>query len=147
MKLSSRVKYGLCAMVELALRYPEGRVLLREVARRQAIPEKYLEQLIRPLRQAGLVRSIRGTRGGYLLARPPAEIRLHEIIEALEGPLRQVNLPEEDEAPPPPSLRVVVEVWEQVGTAVYETLHNLTLTQLCARQQTLETEDTLMYHI
>jgi Rrf2 family protein len=134
-------------MIELGLRYREGRVLLREVARRQAIPEKYLEQLIRPLRRAKLVRSIRGAHGGYLLARPPEEIRLSEILEALEGPLRQVDLAEESAASQSASVRAVVQVWEQLGTVMYEALQNVTLAQLCDRQRTLEAEGSLMYHI
>lgn len=91
MKLTTRGRYGARLMVDLAGYYAEGPVPLAEIARRQNISAKYLEQLIIPLKAAGLVRSIRGARGGYQLARKPEEINLGEIIEVLEGDLALVD--------------------------------------------------------
>ena len=84
MRLSTKGRYGTRALLELALRQGEGPVPLRDIAQRQQISLPYLQHLITPLIAAGIVRSIRGARGGVLLARPPEEIRLSEIIQLLE---------------------------------------------------------------
>src|SRR4030065_2254437 len=87
MKISTKIRYGTRAMLELASRYGEGPIELREIAKRENISPKYLEQVIIPLRTAGLVKSVRGSKGGYSLAKPPSEILLKDVIEVLEGPL------------------------------------------------------------
>ncbi len=86
LRLSTRTCYALRAMLELSLHH-EGRVLLRGIADSRDLPLKYLEQLAMPLRRAGLVEAQRGSAGGYVLARPPEEISLLEIVEAVEGAL------------------------------------------------------------
>ncbi|MFH0847234.1 MAG: Rrf2 family transcriptional regulator [Chloroflexota bacterium] len=85
MKVSTRGRYALRAMVDIALNYREEPVVLSDVARRQEISEQYLEHLARPLRVAGLVRSVRGARGGFVLARSPSTIKVSDIIRAVEG--------------------------------------------------------------
>src|SRR4030065_2738604 len=87
MKLSSKIRYGSRAMVELASHYGEGAIELKEIAKKENISPKYLEQVIIPLRTAGLVKSVRGSKGGYSLARSPSEICLFDVVEILEGPL------------------------------------------------------------
>ncbi|TEU01371.1 MAG: Rrf2 family transcriptional regulator, partial [Dehalococcoidia bacterium] len=87
MKISTRARYGTRAMLDVALHYTEGRVHLKDIARRQQVSKKYLEHLISRLQTAGLLRSIRGTRAEISLARPPSEIRLSEIFQTLEGPI------------------------------------------------------------
>lgn len=87
MKLSTRGRYGLKAMFDLALYYGEGPISLTNIAERQAISVNYLEQLISPLRKAGLVESVRGAQGGYMLSRTPATITVGSILTILEGPL------------------------------------------------------------
>ncbi len=91
MKLSTRGRYGTRLMVDLAQRHADGPIPLAEIAKRQDLSAKYLEQLIILLKGAGLVRSTRGRRGGYTLARNPEEINLGEIIETLEGRLAIVD--------------------------------------------------------
>ena len=87
MNISTKGRYGLRAMLDLA-RHSHGRpVTLSAIAARQQISEGYLEQLMSPLKKAGLVKSIRGAQGGYTLARPPREIVTGDIFRALEGPL------------------------------------------------------------
>ena len=86
MRLSQRADYAAHAMVEIARAYGERPVHATEIARRQGIPEPYLEQLLLALRRAALVRSYRGPGGGYTLTRPPAAISLADIVAALEGP-------------------------------------------------------------
>ncbi len=85
MKLSTRARYGLKAMVDLAERYGGGMVSTSALAALQGISDAYLEQLIAALRRAGLVVSVRGAQGGYALSRPPAEINVGDVLRALEG--------------------------------------------------------------
>src|SRR5438093_7091522 len=81
-----RSDYGARALIYLAQRYGEGPVQSAEIAARQGLPEAYLEQLLTVLRRAGLIRSIRGPSGGHLLAHAPSEVRLGDVIAALDGP-------------------------------------------------------------
>lgn len=85
MKLSTRSRYGLKAMVDLALAYGEGCVSIASLAAQQGVSDAYLEQLIANLRKAGLVTSIRGAQGGYTLSRAPEDINVGEVLQVLEG--------------------------------------------------------------
>ena len=97
MKLSTRGRYGIHAMYDLAVHYGDGPQPLKLIAERQGIPEAYLEQLIAPLRREKLVISNRGAQGGYRLASPPAEMTVGQVLRALEGGLNLVDcLLEED---------------------------------------------------
>lgn len=87
MKLSSRTEYAVRAMAELAQMHGGGPISLREIAARQAIPEKYLEQLFRQLRKAELIEGVRGAQGGYSLVREPHEITVGDIMRAVDGPI------------------------------------------------------------
>ena len=85
LKLSTRGKYGFRAILELAINYGNGPIPLKNVSERLDISQKYLEQLVTSLKIAGLVKSVRGAHGGYVLAKHPSEIRLDEVIRILEG--------------------------------------------------------------
>ena len=86
MALSAKTRYGIVSLIELAAIYGRGGVLqVAEIAQRQGIPDRYLEQMLTSLRRARILRSIRGPRGGYQLARPPAEILVQEVVITLEG--------------------------------------------------------------
>lgn len=87
MRLSSRSEYGVRAMVELAASHGGGPVSIREVAEREGIPEKYLEQLFSKLRKAGLVKGSRGSGGGYMLTREPHTISVGDVMRAVDGPI------------------------------------------------------------
>ncbi len=87
MKLSTKARYGVLAMVELAFHYGQGPISIRQIAEKQSFSDSYMEQLFSALKRAGLVKSIRGAKGGYVLSRPPGEIVVGEIIRALEGPI------------------------------------------------------------
>ena len=92
MKISTKGRYGLMLLVDLAANEAVGRpVSLKAVAERHGLSDHYLEQLITPLRNAGLVRSIRGARGGYVLGEPKSEITVHKVLRTLEGPLALVD--------------------------------------------------------
>jgi Rrf2 family protein len=87
MRLTAKSEYGLLAMIELACRFGEGPASAREIAERRGIPPRFLEQLFVALRRAELVTAVRGARGGFVLARDPAQITTLDVVEALEGPL------------------------------------------------------------
>ncbi|MCY6959419.1 RrF2 family transcriptional regulator [Clostridium brassicae] len=87
MKLSTRGRYGVRAMVDLAIHYGEMPVSIKSIAERQGISESYLEQLFSPLRKAKLIKSIRGAQGGYVLNKQPKEITAADVMEVLEGPI------------------------------------------------------------
>lgn len=87
MKLSTKVRYGVKALFELAMHEGAGPVSLKLIADRQGLSEHYLEQLAAPMRKSGLINSIRGAQGGYVLSRPASQITVGEIIRALEGPV------------------------------------------------------------
>jgi Rrf2 family protein len=89
--ISNRCLYALQAMLELAVREGEGPVSIGEIAREQAIPSRFLEAILRQLKQAGLTESVRGKVGGYALARPAREITVGEVIRLIEGPLFSVS--------------------------------------------------------
>ena len=85
MKISTKGRYGLRMMTDLAVYYDQGLVPLKEIAARQEISEKYLEQIMMQLNRSGLVRSVRGAQGGYTLARPPREITVGMVLRVMEG--------------------------------------------------------------
>lgn len=87
MKLSTKGRYGVKAMFEVALHYGGEPVSIKTIAERQGISEYYLEQLFSPLRKAGYIKSIRGAQGGYILSKSPGEITVGEILNVLEGPI------------------------------------------------------------
>ena len=97
MKLSTRGRYGIHAMYELAANYGGSPVSIKSVAEKQNIPEAYLEQLIAILRKDELVVSIRGAQGGYRLSRPPEEITVGDVLRSLEGGLKLIDCLEEEE--------------------------------------------------
>lgn len=124
MKISTKGRYGLTIMIELAKRVGEGPVSLKIIANENNLSEHYLEQLVPPLRNAGLVRSVRGAYGGYLLAKDAKEITAGDIIRILEGPITLVE-GIEDEEPAKQAL------WMRVRDAVKDVLDTTTLDDLC----------------
>ncbi|QOR65644.1 Rrf2 family transcriptional regulator [Cytobacillus suaedae] len=125
MKISTKGRYGLTIMIELAKKYGEGPTSLKSIAQAHDLSEHYLEQLIAPLRNARLVKSIRGAYGGYILADEPAKITAGDIIRVLEGPISPVEVLEDEE----PAKR---ELWIRIRDAVKEVLDNTTLEDLAS---------------
>jgi Rrf2 family protein len=135
MKISTKGRYSVTALYALALRYGEGPVPLKSVAQGQGLSENYLEQLMVPLRRAGLVKSIRGAQGGYMLAREPKEITISEIITTVEGPIAVVDcLLAEAGAEDQPCERacacVTRGIWEKVCDSISGVLDSITLQTL-----------------
>jgi Rrf2 family protein len=135
MKLSTRGRYGVRAMLELAMNSGKGPVPLRDLASRQEISAKYLEQLLIPLKGAGLVKSIRGARGGYMLAHEPARISLYDIVRSLEGPLAPVECVEDATYCERVGGCTVHLVWGEMGKILVDYLTRLNLADLVAKQQ------------
>ncbi|WCK53596.1 Rrf2 family transcriptional regulator [Aneurinibacillus sp. Ricciae_BoGa-3] len=123
MKISTKGRYGLTIMMELAKRYGEGQVSLKSIAQKNGLSEHYLEQLIAPLRNHGLVKSIRGAYGGYILARTPEEITAGDVIRVLEGPISPVEFEEEED----PAKR---DLWLRIRDAISEVLDSTSLQDL-----------------
>lgn len=147
MKLSTKGRYGTRALLDLALHQNDGPILLRDIARRQQISLRYLEHLITPLVAAGMVRSIRGARGGVWLARPPEGIRLSEVIQLLEGstaPVECVNHPETCDRS---SFCVTRDVWRELKKATDEILSSTTVQDLVERQKRQESPGQVMYYL
>jgi len=96
MRLSARGQYGVRAVVELAGSYWRGPLPLRAIVHAQQVPPSYMEQILRTLRQAGLVVTVRGAHGGYRLARPPQEITVGQVVRAVDGPIAPVACASED---------------------------------------------------
>ena len=133
MKLSTRSRYGFRAIVELAAEYGDGPVQIKTMAKREDISIKYLEQLIAILKSSGLIRSLRGPKGGYLLAKPPNEIKLNEVFRVLEGPMLAVECLEHPEFCPRCTDCVTRDVWVEMQDAMLRVLESKTLQDLVDR--------------
>lgn len=135
MKLSTRGRYGVRAMLELALNTGKGPVPLRDLAARQEISAKYLEQLLIPLKGAGLVKSVRGARGGYLLSTDPGNISLYDIVRSLEGPLAPVECVQDANYCDRVGGCTVHMVWGDMGQLLVDFLSNISLAEMVKRQK------------
>ena len=147
MKLSTKIRYGARAMLELASHWGEGPIELHEIAKKENISIKYLEQVIIPLRTAGLVKSVRGSKGGYSLAKPPAEICLQDLVQILEGPINLVDClgdPKRCERSP---VCVTREIWNDVSEAIHRIFHAITLDDMLRRKKEKEGMVPPMYEI
>ncbi|HYM36770.1 MAG TPA: Rrf2 family transcriptional regulator [Nitrospiraceae bacterium] len=149
MKVSQKATYGIMAALDLALQNGAAPVQAKAIARRQAIPPRFLEQVLHGMKKAGIVDSLRGALGGYTLNKKPADISLAEIVEALDGPLssaargsaaRRLRSQFKPDA-------LLANVWKRLHQAELSVLGTVTLKELAERQHQLEQERTLMYHI
>jgi Rrf2 family protein len=144
-ELSCKTEYALLALLELAIRYNEGEPLqIRQIAAQQNIPDRYLEQLLATLRRSGLVRSQRGAKGGYLLAREPRKITLFDIVSCLDGLDAQES--EQETARATLENAVIGDIWREVRQAVNLVLQQHTLQDLCDKRDARRQLD-IMYYI
>jgi len=134
-------------MLVLASRYGKGPLELHEIAKKENISLKYLEQVIIPLRTAGLVKSVRGARGGYSLGKPPAEICLKDLVEILEGPLTLVDCLGDPRRCERSAACVTREIWSEVSEAICDIFHSITLEDMVQRQKEKEGMVAPMYEI
>src|SRR5699024_6977536 len=138
MKISTKGRYGLTIMIELARNYGKGPLPLKTIARNNNLSEHYLEQLASPLRNAGLVKSIRGAYGGYILPKEPNNITTGDVIRVFEGPITPVEGIEEEE----PAKQ---ELWMRVRDAVKNVLDSTTLEDLIRHDNQKQQESYMFY--
>ena len=147
MKISTRIRYGARAMLELAYHYGEGPIELKEIAKKENISLKYLEQVINPLRAAGLLKSIRGSKGGYSLAKPPSEICLYDVVETLEGPLNLLECLRDSKVCQKVPSCVTRDIWREVSEAISKIFYSITLEDMVNRKRDKEERNSPMYQI
>lgn len=139
MKISTKGRYGLTVVVVLGSKYGEGPIPLRQIAEEQSLSEAYLEQLIPPLRNNGIVKSVRGAYGGYMLTRPPSEITSGDVIRILEGPIQPVEGLEDGDIPQR-------ELWKRIAEAVRVVLDTTTIEDLM-KSEAISDPDGYMFYI
>lgn len=144
-ELSCKTEYALLALIELASHYQQQQPLqIRQIAAQQNIPDRYLEQLLAALRRGNLVRSQRGAKGGYLLAREPWKISLQDVLACLEGSEAGRDRPEPDAQTLEQA--IVTEVWQETTAAIAQLLGKYTLQDLCDKRDA-KRQLNLMYYI
>ncbi|MDD3776113.1 MAG: Rrf2 family transcriptional regulator [Actinomycetota bacterium] len=137
MKISTRGRYSTRLMLELASKYSQGPIFLKDVSQAQDISLKYLSQLIIPLKIAGLVKSTRGAHGGYTLSRSPEKITLREIVEAVEGPIAMVECINDPHICSRYRHCVSKDIWAEITQDIYQKLDAVTLQDCLERQDNL----------
>ena len=150
MKLTTKSRYGLRLMLDLAVSRsgsPTGAVLLKDIAQRQDISEKYLWQLVNLLKNAGLVSSLRGAHGGYILTRPPREITLKDIVVALDGDVCPVECVASPSCCDRAGECVTREVWGDVSRKIMAALEETDLQTLVEKQIAKRISEALTYEI
>ena len=135
MKVSTKGDYGVRALVELAHHYGDGPVQSAEIASRQEVPEPYLDQLLTSLRRAGFIRSVRGRQGGHVLINDPDQVRLSDVMVALEGSLAPIACVDDPEACTRTGGCVQRDVWERVRDATQEILDSVSIGDLAAKER------------
>jgi Rrf2 family cysteine metabolism transcriptional repressor len=147
MKISTKIRYGARAMLELAYHYGEGPIELKEIAARENISLKYLEQVINPLRGAGLVKAVRGSKGGYSLAKPPSKICLYDVVETLEGPLNLLECLRDSKVCEKVPSCVTRDIWQEVSEAISKIFYSVTFEDMVNRKREKEGNNSPMYQI
>ena len=147
MKISTKGRYGLRALADLAV-YSQGEpIALAMVAARQKISLNYLEQVFGQLRKAGLVRSIKGPSGGYLLAKPAKDITVKEILEVLEGPFSIVGEDIDRSGQDAMQLAIKSLVWDEIDARINEFMEKRTLEHLVNEYKSYQESHDMMYYI
>jgi Rrf2 family cysteine metabolism transcriptional repressor len=137
MKLSTKGKYGVRAVYEIARHYGQGPISIKEITERQGISFSYLEQILHKLGKAGLIESVRGPAGGYLLARKPSELTIGDIVRVLEGPIALSHCLEPGESADCHQAEDCVArmVWAKVGAKIEEALDSISFDDLLQRNR------------
>jgi len=148
MKISTKGRYGVRAMMDLATYGKDSSpVFLSDIAKRQGISDKYLEHIFASLNKAGLVKALRGRKGGYMLNKMPSEITLNEILAILEGPCTLVDCVSDPKICQKSNICATRDIWAMLGTKIEETLKTITLATLTEKQKEKMEHETIMYHI
>ena len=149
MKISAKDEYACSAVLELALHYDnEAPIRVQDIADRQGIPMKFLFQIMQILKRVDIVRSRRGTEGGYVLTRHPSQITVGEVIRSMSGPFVQLSCLDSgnfDDACGKPTVCHFKPIWAEVDRAIGSILNNITFEELVRRSRASERQ--MMYHI
>lgn len=140
MKISTKGRYGLRLMLELAANYENGNIPLKYISQKQDISDKYLEQIINSLNKAGLVKSVRGSQGGYHLSSAPDKITVGQILRVLEGSLSPVSCVENDDECEKQANCLTYPLWKELNDAICAVVDTKTLADLLASSNNSETE-------
>lgn len=138
MRFTAKTEYAVRAIIEIALLDKDRPAQVKEIATRQAIPERFLEQVMAALKKDGLIESTRGAQGGYRLARGAEQITLADIIQAIEGPMQVIECLSEDlrnQKCDQVDLCAVRDVWKGVQSSLLEALDSITLAKLLEKYQ------------
>lgn len=147
MKISTKGRYGLRALIDLSFHTQDTAISLVNVANRQNISLNYLEQVFSTLRKAGIVKSVKGSQGGYLLAKAPEELSVEEILTALEGRFNIVDEAEGGIHQDPIRESIQELVWEPINVCINKYLEKTTLKQLVDQYIKLSQRESDMYYI
>jgi len=147
MKLDTRSRYGLRALLDLGIHYGEGPVTIKEISQRQAISQSYLEQIVMTLKAAGLVHTVRGAHGGIELARPPREVRLIEAMTALGGLGTLVDCIDRPGTCARSGFCVMRDIWKELRTAMSGVLGGRTLQDIVEMQKSKDNSELVTYSI
>lgn len=149
---SAKSEYAILAILALSLHSGEGPLQVRAIAQKEKIPARFLEQVMNHLKKRGFVESVRGAHGGYRLTRPPGEIRLGEVLQAMEGPLVEIDSPQRRQ-----SINgtnggeiesvIIREIRQEVSSSLKEHLDSITFKDLSERKKEMEGKQILMFHI
>ncbi len=130
MKISTKSRYGVRLMVDLAQHYDQGPICISSISERQEISLKYLERIIIPLKNAGLIESVRGPRGGHMLSRPPSEIPIGEVVEILEEGIFIAHCLKDPQKCDRYGNCRTRDIWKMATKAMYEKLNTIKLSEL-----------------
>jgi Rrf2 family protein len=145
MRLSTKGRYGARMMLELAIHYGKGPVLLKDISKSQEISEGYLVHILSPLKAAGLINSSRSAHGGYTLARTPADITLGEVVQTVEGRVALAECVTTPDVCERADNCVTRDIWDEVSEKVMEMLDSITLQDMVNRQA--RKKDSVMFSI
>jgi Rrf2 family protein len=145
-----KVTYGIMASIELARHDRSVPLQAKAIAKQQSIPSRFIEQILQGLKQAGIVRSLRGAQGGYTLAQDPSQISLAELVNSMNGNEAMPSTANSSTGPignQGPSSTILSTIWAQVQEAEQAVLRVISLQSLVEQHQKLESQRSLMYHI
>ncbi|MCM8771592.1 MAG: Rrf2 family transcriptional regulator [Candidatus Omnitrophica bacterium] len=141
MKISTRTRYGLRALIDLGVYYKGKPIFVKDIAKRQNLSERYLEHIMLTLKKAGILRSAKGGKGGYAFLRDPSEIKIKEIIEILEGTISPTECVEKSKICERSEICVARKLWCNIKEKILEYLDNITLDELIKKQKELNERD------
>jgi len=134
MRLSTRSRYGILALMDIAVHANSGPVMVREIAEREGLSERYLEQLLLSLKAAGIVRATRGTGGGFSLAKSPSEVNLKDVIRITEGSTAFTECADDPDVCSRSSACALLDAWVEVTKAAERVMESITIKDLIERQ-------------